>query len=654
MKTGFSPLWLDYREIESDLKSVGIVSEHNGSKPAVTAVSEIKTALGIMLPNAEIIEGEAQYTVKLSISEKLGSEEYSIVCSEERAEITGGDGNGLLYSVFAFLREAMRIGGLPVCEERVSPMCAMRMYNHWDDPNGFIERGYAGSSFYFENGQIKVNDRTRMFARAAASTGINGIVINNVNVRAEACRFITEEYYGSLGALSEIFDEYGIKLYLSADFAAPMTVGGLASADPLDGEVISWWQSRCEGLFSNVKNIGGFLIKADSEGRAGPFTYGRTHADGANMLARAVKPYGGCIIWRCFVYNCRQDWRDRKTDRARAAYDNFLPLDGKFDVNVILQVKNGPMDFQVREPVHPLFGAMKNTNLMLEVQAAQEYTGQQRHVCCLLPMFREILDFHTFSGNAKDTVADIISSRGKFCGIAAVTNTGDDFNWTGSDLAAANLYGFGRIAFEKDISPESIINEWCALTLGTDNEVMEKVSYILKNSRKAYEDYTVPLGIGWMCTPSVHYGPSPLGYEYDRWGTYHFADRNGIGVDRSSSGTGYAMLYNQPLADIYNNPESCPDELKLFFHRLPYTYVLKSGKTLIQHVYDTHFEGCAEAEKFAAMWESIREKLPERIYKNGAERFKMQTESAREWRDIINSFFFRFSGIPDEKGREIY
>ncbi len=662
MNTSFSGLWLGYKKIDSPVKNISVISDFGNDICAQTALSELKGALCSMLSGACVEFASAEknegggniYIIRLSVSSSLSEEEYSLDCDDKAARICGGSGRGLLYGVFAFLRKTVCECGFPVCSERIMPVNPLRMLNHWDNADGSIERGYSGRSFYFENGKIIVNSRTEMFARAAASSGINGIVINNVNVKNEACLFITEKYFSDLDKLSSVFEKYGIKLFLSVDFAAPMTIGGLDTADPLDEEVTEWWRLCCGKLFSAVGNLGGFLVKADSEGRAGPFTYGRTHAEGANMLARAVKPYGGCVIWRCFVYNCAQDWRDRKTDRARAAFDNFSPLDGKFDDNVILQVKNGPMDFQVREPVHPLFGAMKNTNLMLEVQIAQEYTGQQRHVCCLLPMFREILDFHTYSSGENDTVGDIISKRGRFCGIAAVSNTGDDYNWTGSDLAAANLYGFGRIAFEKGISPERIITEWCRMTLGSDSGVIRTVSDILLSSHRAYENYTAPLGLGWLCKPEIHYGPAPLGYEFDRWGTYHYADRNCVGADRSDSGTGYAMLYNKPLSDIYNSPESCPDELKLFFHRLPYTYVLNSGKTLIQHIYDSHFEGYEEAEGFARAWDGLEGKIDPSVYSNGKERFRLQLESAREWRDIINSFFYRLSGIPDEKGREIY
>jgi alpha-glucuronidase len=457
--------------------------------------------------------------------------------------------------------------------------------------------------------------------------------------------------------MSEIFAGYGIKLFLSLNYAAPVELGELDSADPLSEEVREWWKKRMKIVFDAVPNLGGFLIKADSEGRPGPFTYGRTHADGANMLAEAAKPYGGLIIWRCFVYNCRQDWRDRKTDRARSGYDNFIGLDGQFLDNVILQVKNGPMDFQVREPVHPLFGGLTKTNQMLEVQIAQEYTGQQRHICYLIPWFLQVLSFRTHVKKNLDRVEDIVSGKTfgqKNCGMAAVANTGNDENWTGHDLAAANFYGFGRLAYDPSLSAEEIAREWIRLTFGRDEKVQEVMEFLLMQSWPAYESYTAPLGIGWMVNPNYHYGPNVDGYEYDRWGTYHRADHLGIGVDRSHEGTGYAMLYKKENAAVYDDIEKCPDELLLFFHHVPYTRKLKSGKTVIQHIYDSHFEGVETVDEMVRRFETLKGRLPEKVYDRILERLLHQKEHSREWRDQINSYFYRKSGIADEKNREIY
>ena len=439
-----------------------------------------------------------------------------------------------------------------------------------------------------------------------------------------------------------------------------MELGGLVGSDPCDEKVRAWWKTALDDLFTDVPELGGFLIKADSEGRPGPFTYGRTHADGANMLADIIAPYGALVIWRCFVYNCKQDWRDTVTDRAKAQFDNFMPLDGEFRDNVILQIKNGPMDFQVREPVSPLFGGLKKTHQLIEFQIAQEYTGQQKHVFYLIPMFKEVLEFKTYIRDEEgrpmsdDTVCDIVTGRtfgDVNCGMAAVTNTGDDANWTGHDLAAANLFGFGRLSFVPEISAEDAAKEWTALTFGRDETIFKLISYILNTSRPAYEKYTAPLGVGWMVNPGHHYGPSVDGYEFSEWGTYHRSDAEGMGVERGAGGTGYISQYNEPNASTYENLDTCPDELLLFMHHVPYTYRLHSGKTVIQHIYDTHYEGAEDAERMREAWRGLKDRIDEKRYLRVLERFDEQVRSANEWRDAICSYYRQKSGIPDEKGR---
>ena len=647
----FSRAWLDYRKLSDTRRRIIISCDHSLNDSA--AFDELKTAMAAMVPEAivlwksEVFDDDS-YLIVLSIHPELAEEEYTIAASASITEICGGSKTGLLYGVFAFLRQTALAGGFTGFTAHAAPSQPLRMLNHWDNADGSIERGYSGQSFFFVNDGLAVNERTVMYARLMASIGINGVVINNVNVRGKAKQLLADAYADKLEELGGLFGRYGIKLFICPDFAAPITVGGLHSADPLDEDVINWWNDCCKKLFSRIPDLGGFLVKADSEGQPGPFAYGRDHADGANMLARAVRPFGGVVIWRCFVYNCAQDWRDLKTDRARSGYDNFVPLDGRFDDNVILQVKNGPMDFQVREPVHPLFGAMEHTKLMAEFQLAQEYTGQQKHVCWLVPMIKDILNFKTGHGQNDDRVSRIV------CGVAAVANTGDDFCWTGSELAAANLYGYGRLLFEENTDTEVLAEEWAQLTFGDDVQVIAAVKEILLGSHKAYEDYTVPLGLGWMCKPNHHYGPDPWGYEFDRWGTYNRADRDAVGVDRSASGTGYSEQYAPEWAKLYGDIDRCPDELLLFFHRVPYTRKLHSGKTVIQHIYDTHFEGCEKAEHFARLWAGLEGKVDERTFKNVSERFAEQQRCAREWRDIVNTFFHRLSGIDDKQGRKIY
>ncbi|MBR7090683.1 MAG: alpha-glucuronidase [Lachnospiraceae bacterium] len=663
----YADLWLGYRKIEdpgdtSLLKKFCISGVAESDKVVVNAVSELRTGLKAMLGiEPDIVFGSAGAPVSINSGKDMqDAEEYTVSIRDEGLAIDSKSGAGILYGVFDILRN-VACGGdvrsIYASEKKVRPSNPLRMLNHWDNMSGDIERGYSGNSFFFENDDIVINERTEDYARLIASVGINGVVINNVNVKNAASYLITDRFFDKVAKLGEIFAGYGIRLFLSLNYASTIEIGGLDSADPLDEKVIAWWKTKMAEIFEKIPTLGGFLVKADSEGRPGPFTYGRTQADGANMLADIVKEHGGIIIWRCFVYNCKQDWRDRKTDRARAGYDNFMPMDGDYHDNVILQIKNGPMDFQIREPISPLLGGLKKTNQMLEVQIAQEYTGHQIDLCYLIPEFKEILGFRTYCSEDRDTVADIISGEtfgSRFSGIAAVTNTGNDFNWTGNYLAGANLFGFGRLAFDTELSSEQIAEEFVRMTISRDDAVVKEIVGILLPSREIYERYTSPLGIGWMVTPGVHYGCSVDGYEYDRWGTYHRADHLGIGVDRSDKGTGYAMQYNEPNASVYNDPEKCPDELVLFFHHLPYTHKLHSGKTVIQHIYDTHFEGYEEARELAKKWSTLKGKVDDEIFENVSERFERQLANAREWCDQVNSYFFRKSGIPDEKGRQIW
>lgn len=659
---GFERAWLTYRKQKDHKWDRYFCSfyTNDGSTVTKTAAAELKQAareiLEVEMQNRADASG-AGIVLTIDPGCGTGAEGYHLKEMGGQIFLTSEGASGLLYGSFALIRRLQLEGDFQEIDITEIPSNPIRILNHWDNMDGSIERGYAGESFFFQAQKVLVNDRTRAYARLAASVGINAAVINNVNVKGNATRLLDKTYGAELMAMEGIFAEYGIRLYLSLNFAAPMELGGLSCSDPLNEEVRAWWKAAMSDIYGRIPNLGGFLVKADSEGRPGPFTYGRTHADGANMLAEAVEPYGGLIIWRCFVYDCRQDWRDRKTDRARSGYDHFKPLDGSFRENVVLQVKNGPMDFQVREPVSPLFGGMEHTNQILEVQITQEYTGQQRHVCYLVPMFKEVLEFRCGGEQGRDRVADIVSGRawGRHnCGMAAVANTGNDENWTGHDLAAANLYGFGRLSFQTELTAEEIAEEWIGSTFGNETDVKETIKKILLMSWPAYEKYTAPLGIGWMVNPGHHYGPNVDGYEYDRWGTYHRADHLGIGIDRSSSGTGYVLQYREPNASLYGNPETCPEELLLFFHHVPYEHKLKTGKTVIQHIYDSHFEGVLDVEVMAALWDSLKGKVPRNIFERVQKRFAHQKEHSREWRDQINSYFFRKSMIEDEKHRIIY
>ncbi|ALP36989.1 alpha-glucuronidase [Paenibacillus sp. IHB B 3084] len=609
--------------------------------------------------------------------------------------VAGQTSKGVLYGVFHLLRWLQeRLDGElllqatskssessdgPFLDVLSNPVNPIRMINHWDNMDGSVERGYAGASIFYENNALTKNmDRLRDYARLLASVGIQSLSINNVNVHQVETELITDKFLSDVARLAAIFRAYGIQIYLSINYASPMQLGGLTTADPLDPGVAEWWRAKAREVYAAVPDLGGFVVKADSENRPGPFSCGRHHADGANMLADALQPYGGRIIWRCFVYDCKQDWRDRKTDRARAAFDHFKPLDGLFRDNVILQIKNGPMDFQVREPVSPLFGALQATQVLLEFQITQEYTGQQRHLCYLVPQWKEVLDFDTYAQGKGSTIKRIVSgslgrngspaspSSTKYTnyGIAAVSNIGADTNWTGHLLAQSNLYGYGRLAWDPELSADEIADEWVRLTFGghrnrshtgNSKHLVPVIKKMLLDSWNIYESYTAPLGVGWMVSPGHHYGPDVDGYEYSMWGTYHFADCRGIGVDRTiATGTGYAGQYFSPQADIYESTETCPDELLLFFHHVPYTHMLHSGQTVIQHIYDTHFEGAEHAANLRDTWVSLRDHLDEAIYAQVLERLEHQAEHAKEWRDRINTYFYRKSGIADQKNRPIY
>ena len=665
--SNYANLWLGYKSKKENkdckcLKQIRINGADQEDVITKNAVSELKEGLKAMLDaEPDVTFGSAVAPAAVNCGKDiLDNEEYKISANADSLVIDAKSPAAALYAAFDILRTVAtekKVEEVYASSKTVRPSNPLRMLNHWDNMDGSIERGYSGKSFFYVNNEIVIDERTRDYARLIASVGINAVVINNVNVKDAASYMITDRYFAKLAELGQIFAEYGIGLYLSLNYASTIEIGGLDSADPLDEKVIAWWKDKVAECFAKIPTLKGFLVKADSEGRPGPFTYGRTQADGANMLADIVKDYGGIIIWRCFVYNCKQDWRDYKTDRARAGYDNFMPMDGDYHDNVILQIKNGPMDFQIREPISPLLGGLKKTNQMLEVQIAQEYTGHQIDVCYLMPMFKEILGFKTYCADKDDTVADIVSGKtwgSRFSGVAAVTNTGNDFNWTGNYLAGANLFGFGRLAFDTDLSSEEIAEDFIKMTISDDAEVVKTIEEILLPSRAIYEKYTSPLGIGWMVTPGLHYGCSVDGYEYDRWGTYHRADHFGIGVDRTDKGTGYALQYNEPNASMYNSPDECPDELVLFFHHLPYTHKLHSGKTVIQHIYDTHFEGYDEAKQLAAKWDSLKGKVDEEIFENVRERFERQLANAREWCDQVNSYFYRKSAIADEKGRQIW
>ena len=559
---------------------------------------------------------------------------YRIEQNDESLLLTGGN-TGLLYAVYRLILD--HLCGRPFSFPYTSsPKYALRMIDCWDNADGSVERGYAGRSLFFDGGKLSWNaSRLRLLGRLLASVGLNILCINNVNVHFPA-QLLLDDYLPDLAALADLFRPFGIRLMVSVDFSQPIRCG-IPTADPLDEAVRNWWKKTAAGIYAAIPDLAGFLVKADSEGRPGPFTYGRSHADGANMLAEALNPFGGFVVWRCFVYNCRQDWRDKKTDRPKAAYDHYALLDGSFNENVILQVKHGPFDFQVREPLSPLLLGMKKTNLAMELQLTQEYTGHQIDLYTMIPMWKELY---------AELPADNIMS------LAAVSNLGNDDNYTGHPLAAVNLFSFGLLAWNPDVDPEAAVASWCRLTYGFSPAQEQVLVSLLLSSRRIYEKYTAPLGIGWMITPHDHYGPNPSGYEYDLWGTYHRADRNAVGIDRTHAGTGYLDQYPEEIRKKYEDPATCPELYLLFFHRLPYGFRMKDGRTLIQRIYDDHFEGLDEARLLASSLASLPFPQPDALVIS--QRMEKQLYNAREWCDIINTFFHRLSGVPDVFGRTIY
>ncbi len=572
----------------------------------------------------------------------------SFACGCPRILITSGTDRGVLYGTFAFLRIMQQ--GLPVTALSVtdSPKIGWRMLDHWDNPDGSIERGYAGKSLWkWDELPGTVDPRYADYARACASIGLNCSVLNNVNA---APGILSPAYLEKIRALAGVFRRYGITVFLSVNFASPVLLGKLPTADPLDDRVRQWWKNKADEIYRYIPDFGGFLVKADSEGQAGPYAYGRTHADGANMLAEALAPHGGIVVWRAFVYG------QGETDRAKKAYADFRPLDGKFADTVAVQVKNGPIDFQPREPVHPLFGAMERTTLFMELQATQEYLGQEKHIVYLAPMWKEILDFDVNGGTGKRlTVGDIVSSGGakdgRFSGIAAVANTGSDRTWCGSLLHPANWYAFGRLAWDYTLGSEEIAREWITCTWGRDPDVARQLLFILMHSWDACVDYMTPLGLHHIMKYAHHYGPDPACDEGTRedWKPryYHRADSKGLGFDRSRTGSGAVDQYRRPVADMFDNMKTCPEKYVLWFHHVPWSHVMKSGRTLKDELAFRYERGVREAEQLEEAWKKLSGKVPDGIsreaYESVAEKLAGQTENAREWRAVCVPYFMKFA-----------
>ena len=568
--------------------------------------------------------------------------------------ITAANDRGVLYGVFALLSKIARGESLAGINEVQNPYAPIRWVNQWDNLDGRIERGYGGRSLFFADRKVR-SDLTRAgeYARLLASIGINGCTINNVNAAPGA---LEDDFIAQTKRIADVFRPWGVQISMSVDLSSPKLIGGLDTFDPIDSRVAEWWRKKVDGIYRQIPDFGGFVVKADSEGRSGPSAYGRTHAEAANVIARALKPHGGVVFYRAFVYNHHLDWRDPKNDRAKAAYDNFHPLDGKFDDNAIVQIKNGPIDFQVREPVSPLFAGLRRTNEAIELQITQEYTGQQKHLCFLVPMWKEVLDFDMRVDGGSTPVKDLVSGRvfhRPVGGFAGVANVGLDANWLGSPLAMANLYGFGRLAWNPGLSSETIIDEWTRLTFGNDPLVVKTIANLQLSSWPVYESYTGPLGAGTLTNIlGNHYDPGPESSEENGWGQWHRADHHGIGMDRTiATGTGYIGQYPPEMQKMYETLTASPDNLLLFFHHVPYAYVLPSGKTVVQHVYDSHYDGAERAHDFIAEWKMLEGRVDAERYRDILARFEFQAGEAAKWRDAICKWIYGLSGIPDQKGR---
>lgn len=561
---------------------------------------------------------------------------------------------GLLYGVFALLRHLQTRQPLEALDLVSAPRIHRRMLNHWDNLNGFVERGYAGFSlwqwFYLPD---IVDPRYRDYARALASLGLNGVSLTNVNANA---LILTPDYLRKAAALAAVFRPYGIRVYLTARFSAPMEIGGLATADPLDPSVAAWWRAKVEEIYRAIPDFGGFLVKANSEGQPGPQDYGRTHADGANLLADALAPHNGIVIWRAFVYAA-----ENTEDRVKQALTEFAPLDGRFRQNAVVQIKNGPLDFMPREPFSPLFGAMPRTRLALELQITQEYLGQSVHLAYLASMWKETLDADTYARGPGSTVARIVDGslhRHNLSVIAGVANTGTDRNWTGHLLAQANWYAFGRLAWDHALTSEAIAAEWTRMTFGADPAVLSTVTRMLLGSREAVVNYSMPLGLHHIMAEGHHFGPGPWvdlkGAGRPDWTSvyYHRADAQGIGFDRTPAGSNALEQYAPEWQTLWGDLATCPENLLLWFHHVPWDHRMKSGRTLWDELCLRYQQGVDEVRALQRDWESLAGRVDDERHAHVRQRLARQEQDARDWRDACLLYFQQFSQRPLPAGVE--
>lgn len=639
-----------------------------GNSPTIAViVEELKKGLGGLLgyslpfslqasKNGALIIGTPENSAairSLRLSEQLkelGEEGYLIISTRLNGKkstlITANTDIGLLYGTFRFLRLLQTHEPIQQLSVSSSPKIRHRVLNHWDNLDRTVERGYAGFSLWdWHKLPDFIDQRYLDYARANASVGINGTVLTNVNANALV---LTEDYLIKVKALADAFRPYGLKVYLTARFSAPIEIGGLETADPLDPEVQEWWQEKVTEIYSHIPDFGGFLVKADSEGQPGPHNYGRTQAEGANMLADALAPKGGIVMWRAFVYS-----NETPDDRAKQAFNEFQPLDGKFRDNVLVQVKNGAIDFQPREPFHPLFGAMPNTPLMMEFQITQEYLGQGTHLVYLAPMYKEVLDADTYAEGEGSTVAKVIDGsldNNQLTGIAGVANIGTDLNWTGHHFGQSNWYAFGRLAWNHTLSSEAIAKEWVKMTFPNDKEVVAPVTDMMMESHEALVNYMTPLGLHHIMGWSHHYGPAPWIKDKHRadWTSvyYHQADEDGIGFDRTASGSNAIAQYFPPVEEKFANIKTTPEKYLLWFHHLPWDYELESGRTLWNELVYRYYSGVESVREMQASWDKLEGQIDPVRFRHVKSHLQRQEKEAIWWRNAVLLYFQTFSDRP--------
>ncbi|MBN1201992.1 MAG: alpha-glucuronidase [Anaerolineae bacterium] len=552
---------------------------------------------------------------------------------------------GNLYGVFHFLRHLQTHKPLHDLNISSSPKTKLRMLNHWDNLDRTVERGYAGFSLWdWHKLPDYISPQYKDYARANASVGINGTVLTNVNANA---LILTKQYLVKVAALADLFRPYGIRVFLTARFSAPVEIGKLDTADPLEPDVIAWWQKKADEIYELIPDFGGFLVKANSEGQPGPHDYGRSHSEGANLLADAVAPKGGVVIWRAFVYD-----ENIPDDRAKQAYDDLVPQDGMFRENVLLQVKNGPIDFQPREPYHPLFGAMPKTPLMLEVQITQEYLGCATHLVYLAPLFKETLDADTYCYGPGSLVADVVDGsldKHVVSGMAGVSNIGTDRNWCGHPFAAANWFAFGRLAWDHRATSEDIAEDWLRMTFTNEDRFVGLAKAMMIESREAAVNYMTPLGLHHIMARDHHYGPGPWvkGGRAD-WTSiyYHRADSTGIGFDRTPAGSDAVSHYFSPYREQLSSRDTCPEELLLWVHHIPWQYTMKSGRTLWDELCFKYNSGVESVRHMQQTWDSLAEFVDVARFEHVKGLLEIQEKEARWWRDACLLYFQTFSKLP--------